>query len=243
MARKPARSSSRKATPRKAPPRAKAAAPKRPAPANTREAIIGAFMDLLSEKSFEQIGLADVAAQADVSLADLRSEFNSTLAILGGHVKMIDRAVLTGGDGDMEEESARDRLFDVLMRRLEAVTPDREALRSLMKSASRNPGLALALNAMSVRSQQWMLTAAGIPCSGPKGMIRAQGLSILFARVVRTFVDDDEDNTRTMAELDRALSSGERYVRFLDGVCRFVPKPGKRRRRRDYEDDETAEAA
>ncbi len=237
-----ARKSTRRKAPSRAAPRRKAAAPKRPAAANTREAIIGAFMDLLSEKPFEQIGLADVATQADISLADLRQEFNSTLAILAGHVKMIDRAVLSGGDGDMADETARDRLFDVLMRRLEAMAPDRNALRSLLKSASRNPGLALALNAMAVRSQQWMLTTAGIPCAGPKGMIRAQGLAILFARVVMTFADDDDDNTRTMAALDRALANGERYVTFLDGLCRFVPKPGRGRRRR-HMNDEAAEAA
>jgi AcrR family transcriptional regulator len=220
----------------------KAAAPERPAPTNTREAIVGAFMDLLAEKRFEEIGLADVAEQADISLADLRGEFNSTLAILAAHVKQIDRAVLAGGE-DMAEEPARDRLFDVLMRRLEAMAPDRAALRSLMRSATFNPGLAFALNAMAVRSQQWMLTAAGIPCAGPGGMIRAQGLALLFARVVRTFTDDDDDNSRTMAALDRALSSGERCVMFLDRLCNLAPKPGRRgRRRRDYEDDE-AEAA
>lgn len=234
----------RKTARRKAPSRsaARKSAPQRPAPENTREKIIGAMMDLLAEKPFEQIGLADVAAQADVTLAELRGEFGSTLSILAAYTKNIDRAVLSGGDGDMEDESARDRLFDVLMRRLDAMSPDREALRSLIKSATRNPPLALALNSMAVRSQQWMLTAAGIPCSGPQGMIRAQGLAILFARVVRTFIDDDEDNTRTMAELDRALASGERYVAFLNGLCRFVPKPGRGARRR-YRDEEEAEAA
>ena len=34
-----------------------------------------------------------------------------------------------------------------------------------------------------VRSQQWMLTAAEIAASGPKGMVRAQGLAMLFASV------------------------------------------------------------
>lgn len=234
----------RKTARRKAPSRSstRKAAPPRPAPANTREKIIGAMMDLLAEKRFGQIGLADVAAQADVTLAELRGEFGSTLAILAAYNKNLDRAVLSGGDSDMEDESARDRLFDVLMRRLEAMAPDREALRSLIRSARGNPPLALALNHMAVRSQQWMLTAAGISSSGPQGMIRAQGLAILFAHVVQTFIDDDEDNTRTMAELDRALSRGEGYVRFLDGLCRFVPKPGRRSRRR-YHDEDEAEAA
>ncbi len=35
-----------------------------------------------------------------------------------------------------------------------------------------------------------MLTAAGIGASGPKGMIRAQGLALMFANVLRTWVSD-----------------------------------------------------
>ena len=86
----------------------------------------------------------------------------------------------------MVEEPPRERLFDVLMRRLEAMAPHREAVRSLLRSAMRNPPLALALNGFAARSQQWMLTAAGINASGPRGMVRAQGLALLFGSVLRT---------------------------------------------------------
>ena len=57
----------------------------------------------------------------ELSLADLRAEFASTLAILAAHIKEIDRKVLAGSDADMAEESPRERLFDVLMRRLEVL--------------------------------------------------------------------------------------------------------------------------
>ena len=88
----------------------------------------------------------------------------------------------------MEDEPPRERLFDVLMRRLETLAPHREAVRSLLRSAGRNPPLAVALNGLAVRSQQWMLTAAGISASGPRGMMRAQGLALLFGSVLRTWV-------------------------------------------------------
>ncbi|HLH93127.1 MAG TPA: TetR/AcrR family transcriptional regulator [Xanthobacteraceae bacterium] len=221
------------------PARAKADPPATPA-GTDRERIIAAFMALLAEKSFERIDLAEIAARADVKLGTLRGEFPSTLAILAAHMKAMDRAVLDGGDGDMSEEPPRERLFDVLMRRIEAMTPYKEALRSLMRSARRNPGLAFALNAMAVRSQQWMLAAADIHSSGPRGMLRAQGLALIFARVVRTFVhDDDEGHARTMAELDRALGRGARLMGMVDDLCRFVPgcRP-RRRHRRDWDEEE-----
>jgi AcrR family transcriptional regulator len=179
-------------------------------------------MALLAETSFERIGMAEVADRAGVSLADLRGEFSSPLAILAAQIKEIDRRVLSEIDPDMEEESARERLFDVLMRRLELLAPHREAVRSILGSARRSPGLALALNGLAVRSQQWMLTAAGIGASGPKGMLRAQGLALLFTGVLRTWVDDDDKGqARTLAALDRELARGQRFAGLLDDLCRI----------------------
>jgi hypothetical protein len=66
-----------------------------------------------------------------------------------------------------------------------------------------------------------MLTSAGIGASGPKGMVRAQGLALLFANVLRTWVDDDDDQTRTLAALDRELARGQRFAGLLDDLCRI----------------------
>jgi hypothetical protein len=124
------------------------------------------------------------------------------------------------------------------------MSPYREATRSLLKSVSCNPGLALALNGLAVRSQHWMLTAAEIDAAGPRGAIRAQGLAALFAQVLRTWVDDDADNARTMAALDRALARGQRWSNMLNDLCRFRPPSFLcRRRRRSRDDGEQAEAA
>jgi len=223
---------------------------KPPAPAGSRkterERIIDAFMALLAEKSIEQIGFAEIAAGANVSLAELRGHFGSTLAILAAQIKEVDRAVLAGGDADMAEEPPRERLFDVLMRRIEALAPHKAAVRSLSRSAMRNPGLALALNSLAVRSQQWMLTAADISASGPRGMLRAQGLALLFASVLRSWLDDDDPGlARTMAALDRALARGQRWSGLLDDVLRLPARACRsrsRRRGRDDADGETVAA-
>ncbi|HEX5509509.1 MAG TPA: TetR/AcrR family transcriptional regulator [Pseudolabrys sp.] len=219
--------------------------PAAPAGGTDREKAIAAFMSLLAERPFERIGLADIADRAGLSLVQLRGAFGSTLAILAAHIKEIDRAVLAGTDADMAEEPPRERLLDVLMRRIEALAPHKDAVASLMRSARRNPGLALALNTMAVRSQQWMLTAANIGASGPMGALRAQGTALMYARVLDVWLDDDEpDLSRTMAALDRGLASGERWAGFLNDLCAIprciVRGPRRRRRRRDEEEAEAA---
>jgi len=122
MARKPQRSAKR----------APKSAPALPPPGGTdRDNIIAAFMALLAEKRFDQIGFGDISARANVSLATARTEFGSTLAILAAHMKELDRKVLAGGEGDMADEPPRERLFDVLMRRLDAMRPYRDGLREI----------------------------------------------------------------------------------------------------------------
>jgi AcrR family transcriptional regulator len=234
-----ARKSARKSAVR---PEPTAAAGDPPRNGADRDRVIEAFMGLLAEKPIERIGFSEIAERADMTLSDLRELFGSTIAILAAQMKNIDRAVLSADTGDLAEEPVRERLFDVLMRRLEALAPHREAIRSLAQSAACNPGLALALNGFAVRSQQWMLTAAGIDASGPKGMMRAQGLAMMFAGVLRTWLrDDDEGLARTMAALDRALARGQVWSGMLDGLWRIPACASRlrpRRRRRDDYDDE-----
>jgi AcrR family transcriptional regulator len=241
MARRPARRSSGKSAHSRSARRVAAASAA--GPLGQREKIMAAFLALLAEKPIEQIGLAEVAKEAKVSLTQLRGEFASTLAILAAHIKAVDRAVLEQDFRDMAEESPRERLFDVLMRRLEAMAPHREAVHSLLRSARRSPALALALNGLAVRSQQWMLAAAGINASGPRGVLRAQGLALLFGSVLRTWVrDEDSGLAPTMAALDRALGRGQRLSGFLDDLCHIPARLCRLRPRRRGRHDDSEES-
>src|SRR5882762_8675961 len=89
MARKPARKPAARPASSKA---------KNDRGSSERDPIVAAFMALLAEKPIEQIGFAEIAAGAGVSLAELRGRYGSTLAILCAHMKEIDRQVLSGGD-------------------------------------------------------------------------------------------------------------------------------------------------
>lgn len=219
--------------------------PAAPRGTTNRDKAIDALMALLAEHKLDEIGLAEIAGRGGLSLSQLRAEFSSTLAILAAHIKDIDRQVLDSVDADIADEPPRERLFDVLMRRLEVLAPYKAAIRSLMRSASRRPSLALALNGMALRSQHWMLTAAGIGTHGPRGAMRVQGAAMLFGRVLTVWVDDGEPGLdRTMAALDRGLASAERWSGFVDDLlcipavlCRgFRP----RRRARDFDQPEAA---
>jgi AcrR family transcriptional regulator len=209
------------------------------ADAQAREKILGAFLTLLAEKRFERIELSEVAQLANVSLSDLRGEFGSTFDMVAVFFRETDKKVLSGGgqlklDPELADQSARDRLFEVLMRRFEALSPYREAVRSLYRSARTNPQLAMGLNKLAVRSQQWMLSSAGVGSSGFIGGLRAQALAGFFAKATQTWLDDEDPGlARTMASLDRQLATAERLAGFAKEMCRFLPRCAPRRSRRD----------
>ena len=198
----------------------------------------------LPSNASKQIGFADIAEAAGVTLSQMRGEFPSALAILAAYLKSVDRAVLAEDMADMAEEPPRERLFDVLMRRLEIMAPQREAVRSLMRSARRNPPLALALNGLAVRSQQWMLTGSRHQSLRPaRHAARARASRVLFAAVLRAWVNDDDPGPRAhhggarprLGTRPAAGRPGRGYVPCADAAVpaalALAPPPRRGRRR------------
>ena len=218
---------------------AKSAAEPRPDP---RKAIVEALMRLAAEEPFEDIRIAAICREAGVSLAQFRDLFPSKGAVLGALSRMIDHAVLSRPSDDMAGEGAKDRLFDVLMARLDAMAPYRAGLKGVAEWARRDPGSAYQLNATLINSMRFMMEAADLDHEGVHGAIKLQGLVGLWTRVLDVWFDDDDPGlARTMAELDRVLERGGRVAARLDDLHRLasplrnfaaaILASGRRRRR------------
>ncbi|MGO9418340.1 TetR/AcrR family transcriptional regulator [Roseiarcus sp.] len=187
-------------------------------PADPRGKIVDALMKLAGERRFEDISIRDVCREADVTLADFRDSFPSKGAVLAGFSRRIDRAVLAQDGDELADENPRERLFDILMRRLEAMAPYREGVRETGAWLRREPAAALAMNQVVLGSMRFMLEAAGLELGdGAAGAIKLQGLALAWARIVGVWLDDDDPGlSKTMAELDRELTRGERAVAGVD---------------------------
>jgi AcrR family transcriptional regulator len=187
-------------------------------PADPRGKIVEALMQLAAEQRFEDISIRDICQTAGISLADFREAFPSKGAVLAGFSRRIDHAVLSQDNEEFADESPRERLFDVLMRRLEAMAPYREGLRETTAWLRREPVAALAINQVVIGSMRFMLEAAAIEVeSGAAGAVKLQGLALAWARVVGVWLDDDDPGlSKTMAALDRELTRGERVVAGVD---------------------------
>lgn len=194
-------------------------APESATPKSARDSIVDALMELAAERRWEEISISDVAGRAGASLSQFRDAFPSKGAVLGAFSRRIDRIVLDATDDSLVDEPAKERLADVLMRRLDAMTPYREGLKSIAEWARRDPLAAASLNRMAINSMRFMLEAAGIDTEGPVGALKLQGLVIAWARVLNVWFDDvDEGQGATMAALDRELTRGGRLVGYAQDL-------------------------
>jgi AcrR family transcriptional regulator len=192
-------------------------------PTDTRGKIVDALMELAAERRFEEISITDIATRAGIGLADFRDAFPSKGAVLGAFNRRIDRAVLAGSSEALEGEPAKERLFDVLMRRLDAMAPYREGIRGIVEWTRRDPLAGAALNREALNSMRFMLEASGIESEGPVGTVKLQGLVIAFARILDIWFRDDEPGfPATMAALDRELTRGETIVGRVEDLHRMT---------------------
>ena len=194
-----------------------------PRPAGNRDRIVDALMELAAEQPFEDVTISQIAERAGVSLADFRDLFVSKGAVLAAFNRRIDRIVLDGTTGDMADENTKERLFDILMRRFDALGPYRASVESIAGWARREPIAAARLNTMALNSMRFMMEAAGADSEGPVGALKLQGLTIAWARLVNVWLNDDDPGlSATMAELDRTLKRGDMLIARAQDVERLT---------------------
>lgn len=184
-----------------------------------RTKIIRAALRLAEEKGWRALTLAEIARSAGVGLGALHKRFANKTAILDAFSREMDRAVLAKV-APAQDEGPRDRLFDVMMTRLEVLAPYKPALRRIAADLRASPLMAAGLCGASARAQYWMLTAAGIDADGPEACLRVPGLMALTARIMPVWLEDDDPGlARTMAVLDRQLRRGEKAMGMIEDVC------------------------
>ena len=193
---------------------------------NTREApspaLLNAFWRVVAREGWHGTTFARIAAESGETLSDLRGLYPTPVDLLRAHARTVDQAVLEGtvpqqgGAGHHGFGSARDRIFDLLMRRLDALAPDREGVLRMQRDLMRDPLSAMLLSPILMASMAWTLEGAGISTAGIAGALRVQGLAGVWIATARAWeTDESVDLGTTMAALDRALDRAESLARTL----------------------------
>ena len=182
------------------------------APSDT-DRIIDAALRLVATEGWRDLSLGSVAAAAGLPVVQIYRLFGSKQAILRGLYRRIDEAVLAEPPQAEAGEHARDRLFDLLMRRFDALGPYKPAIEVLRRELAGDPLTAMCAGGSLMRSLRWMLAAADIATSGARGIVAVKLTAAAYLTTMRAWQEDDSpDLARTMAVLDARLRRIERWL-------------------------------
>ena len=196
------------------------AAPRRPSP----DRLLKAAMAVAARQRWRSVSMNDIAAEAKVGLDQLHAVFPSKAAIVAALNDRVDAAMLGGTEDEAAGEPARERLFDVLMRRFDSIAADKQAIASILRDAGGDPCAALCAAPRLMRSMAWSLEAAGISSAGLPGLIRTKALAAIYLSTMLVWLrDDSPDHGRTMAHLDRKLRRAERLAQGCFADRRRAP--------------------
>lgn len=177
------------------------------------KALIGAVFAQAGEKGWPQVSIADAARKAGLPLVRARERFPGRAAVLLRFGRMADAAALADPPA---EGTTRDRLFYLLMQRIDAMQTHRAGVLALMRTLPTDPPTALLLEMATRRSMRWMLDAAGVATGGLRGEARIRGLIAIWLWAMRAWSrDSSEDMSGTMSALDDALARAERLARWM----------------------------
>ena len=183
-------------------------------------ALVAAAFTQAGLTGWRSFSVVEAAQIAGLPLARARARFPGPGAVLMRFGLMVDQAALAE---PATEPRARERLFDLLMRRFDVLQAHRDGMVALLQALPLDPAMSLALGAATLRSMGWMLEAAGIPATGIRGRLRANGLVGVWLYTLRAWKDDQSpDLAGTMAALDKALDQAERFSSML-GLDTAVP--------------------
>jgi AcrR family transcriptional regulator len=185
-----------------------------------RNRAVMAAMTLAATRGWSDVGLADIAKEANLTMADLRREFVCKNDILRAFQAEVDAQVLARSKPAGPDDSVRDQVFDALMTRFDVMTPQKEALKHIAAYFRCHPGEASMFVCTRMVSQYWTLANAGAKLDGPGALVRVAGLSAVYGKAFSVWLEDDSSSLdKTMATLDRGLANGERGMQSLERAC------------------------
>jgi ubiquinone biosynthesis protein COQ9 len=186
-------------------------------------ALVTAAFRIAADQGWRNVNVVAAARAAGLPLDETRARFPSRSSILLRFGRLADQAALKDAPS---EGPIRDRLFDLLMGRFDALQAHRSGVKALLKALPTEPPTALLLACATRTSMRWLLQAAGVTATGPRGALQVRGLVAVWLWGVRAWQRDESDDlSATMAAVDAALGRADRVASWLSGSVRSAPPP------------------
>ncbi len=178
---------------------------------------VEAALRLAGKIPWNDISLADIAAEAGVTEGDLRALFPTKLSILKVYGGQVEEQVAARGTSISMDEPMKDRLFEAVMMRFDILESHKDAYASIIRATLPGNPKTLAAGAHALRrAMAQLLDLCGGSSGGLCGQVKLKALGLIYLSVLRIWLTDDTPDTgKTMAALDKALAHADSFMSHL----------------------------
>jgi AcrR family transcriptional regulator len=195
-------------------------------PKDTSSRLVTAAFDLIPERGWAALSLSEVADKAEVPRDEMRRVFPCKASLLAGLAAWVEARAQETPPAFDDEDTVRDRLFELMMGRLDILADRRPAVAAILRDLPRAPLSVLPAVPALLRHVGSILEEAGIATRLPAGPLRCKGLAGVWLATIAVWVEDDSpDNARTMAALDRNLRRVEPLAQMLSPFSHRLATP------------------
>ena len=178
-----------------------------------RDKLIDSALELAITKRWRDLLLPEIAEHAGVSIGHALLTLPSRTHILRALIDRVDQEVFTSLDADPLDGTTKDKLFDLLMRRFDALQGHQAAMTAITSDLARDPLTAACLGGRFLKSMALTLQAAGASSEGCLGHVRAKALGLVQLNATRAWLKDDGEGMElTMSALDKGLRRAEQLA-------------------------------
>lgn len=181
--------------------------------------LIDTTLTLAGEIEWSSITLKLIAEQTDMPLDEVSGTFESKWEILDAFRIRTDSLITAQMNNDWPKQPVRDRLFDVVMDRIETIAPWKAGITSISKHCTIHPLAGVRLFSPLRRSMDKMIEHVRANSQGPVRLAQSHGLTIIYLLVLRRWMSDETaDLGPTMAELNERLIFADQLA---TQICSF----------------------
>ena len=189
---------------------------------NRKTILIDTTLSLAGELGWPSVTLQLIGKTANVPLSEVSAIFSSKWDILEAFRERTDLLLTAGKSANLSGQSAKDRLFDILMARIEIIEPWKAGIGSIARHAVAQPITGIRLFTSLNKSMECMIEHVNAKIQGPGKLIQSRGLTLIYLLVLRRWVaDPSSDLGPTMAELNERLISADQLLSRICGLRKY----------------------
>ena len=178
--------------------------------------------DLINDIGWDKFSIEKLSTKENIPVRDLKVFFKCKYSIVDKFSIMIDKNIESKLRlEDFKDSSKKDILFELIMMRFDEMEEFKSSLAKILDVSKNKPLLASIITRNVMNTMDFFLELSNSYSNYAFDVLKKNFLFLIYSFTFKTWLSDNTaDLSKTMAELDRLLSTAEN---FQKKVSSFLP--------------------